>query len=138
MTLASYELAWTERAKCADQPSDVFYASRGGNPPDVHPALECCNSAGGCPVRRHCLAYALHNTEQDGTWGGMLFRARRNLVNTRCPRCRALVGRSTIAAMVLAARQHVHCARCGTWIEVRPPWDHPRRNGHVAGTRGRT
>src|SRR5215213_388233 len=101
-----HELAWTENARCADQPSGLFYTSRAAVSLEREQALACCNAAGGCPARRPCLAYAIANNERDGTWGGTLSRERQYLATTRCPACRTLLSRATVADMVQGARQH--------------------------------
>src|SRR5215210_425260 len=95
-----HELAWTENARCADQSGDLFYTDRGPISAERNAALHCCNAGSGCPARRHCLAYAIANNERDGTWGGTLSRERQYLATTRCPACRTLLSRATIADMV--------------------------------------
>jgi WhiB family transcriptional regulator, redox-sensing transcriptional regulator len=131
MTLAMREIDWTAQARCADQSSRLFYPLRTAHPVERDVALSCCNGAGGCPVRRHCLAYAIANTEREGIWGGLSARERNDLAHTHCPACRERLGRPLIADMVLDARQHARCPSCGHWCEVVPSWDRIHRNGHV-------
>lgn len=131
--LAMHDLAWTAGALCSDLPSEMFYRQTGSNvPPDVR---NCCNL---CQVRRHCLAYAIANDEVQGVWGGASRNERRDLATTRCPSCRRLLGRRTVAAMVDEATQHIRCPTCQSWCEVVPPWDRPHRNSWITGTGRRT
>lgn len=137
MTLA-HEIAWTAGARCAGQPSEMFYANTPGGNYRNDPALVFCNDAGGCPARRHCLAYAIANNERTGTWGGMLQSERNDFARTRCSDCFTMLGRPLIAAMVRDGRQHTHCPTCAAWVEVVPYWERPRRNSWVTGTGRRT
>lgn len=138
MSLALHELAWTAHARCADQPSDLFYVDRRAHSADRDAALALCNDGAGCPARRQCLAYAIANAERDGIWGGTTARARGDFARSRCPSCWAPLGRPLIAAMVLNARQHARCPRCGALVEAIPPWESPHRNSWVTGTGRRT
>lgn len=138
MLLERHEIAWTAGARCADESSDLFFTGRERNADPRAEAIACCNAAGGCPVRRTCLAYAIGNTENYGTWGGMVERERRALARTACRACGQHLGRPLVAELVGEGRQHVRCPTCSAWVEVRPIWERPHRNNHVTGTGRRT
>lgn len=67
------ELAWQERALCAQTDPEAFFPEKGGSTRD---AKKICVS---CDVRAECLAYALENDERFGIWGGLSERERRKL-----------------------------------------------------------
>ena len=58
------ELAWQERALCAQTDPEVFFPNKGGSTLD---ARRVCKR---CDVVAECLAYALRTNQQDGIWGG--------------------------------------------------------------------
>lgn len=134
MRLAKDELAWTATAACGDQPSEMFYPTKGAT--EMNPeVVQCCC---GCPVRRPCLAYSIAHVERYGIWGGLGRNERQALAQIVCPDCATPLGRPTIAAMILSGSQHVRCSECYAWIEVRPPWERPHRNSHITGGERRT
>jgi len=69
----SAELAWQERALCAQTDPEAFFPEKGGSTRD---AKRVCLS---CDVRSECLEYALAHDERFGIWGGLSERERRRL-----------------------------------------------------------
>jgi WhiB family redox-sensing transcriptional regulator len=69
----SGELAWQERALCAQTDPEAFFPEKGGS---TREAKRVCLS---CDVRGECLEYALAHDERFGIWGGLSERERRKL-----------------------------------------------------------
>jgi WhiB family redox-sensing transcriptional regulator len=67
------ELAWQERALCAQTDPEAFFPEKGGSPRE---AKRVCMS---CEVRAECLDYALAKDERFGIWGGLSERERRRV-----------------------------------------------------------
>jgi WhiB family redox-sensing transcriptional regulator len=67
------ELAWQERALCAQTDPEAFFPEKGGS---TREAKRVCMS---CEVRAECLEYALANDERFGIWGGLSERERRRV-----------------------------------------------------------
>ena len=67
------ELAWQERALCAQTDPEAFFPEKGGS---TREAKRVCT---GCTVRVECLESALANDERFGIWGGLSERERRRL-----------------------------------------------------------
>ncbi len=67
------ELAWQERALCAQTDPEAFFPEKGGS---TREAKRVCMS---CDVRAECLSYALANDERFGIWGGLSERERRRV-----------------------------------------------------------
>jgi WhiB family redox-sensing transcriptional regulator len=67
------ELAWQERALCAQTDPEAFFPEKGGS---TREAKKVCL---GCDVRGDCLEYALAHDERFGIWGGLSERERRRL-----------------------------------------------------------
>ena len=67
------ELAWQERALCAQTDPEAFFPEKGGS---TREAKRVCL---GCEVRGECLEYALAHDERFGIWGGLSERERRRL-----------------------------------------------------------
>jgi WhiB family transcriptional regulator, redox-sensing transcriptional regulator len=67
------ELAWQERALCAQTDPEAFFPEKGGS---TREAKRVCLS---CEVRSECLEYALANDERFGIWGGLSERERRRV-----------------------------------------------------------
>src|SRR5882724_11313292 len=67
------ELAWQERALCAQTDPEAFFPEKGGS---TREAKRVCLA---CEVRSECLEYALANDERFGIWGGLSERERRRL-----------------------------------------------------------
>jgi hypothetical protein len=63
---------WMSRGACRDQPTDLFFPSKGQ---PTAPAKRIC---GTCAVRAECLAYSLE-TEAEGIWGGTATGERQKL-----------------------------------------------------------
>ena len=70
---SSGELAWQERALCAQTDPEAFFPEKGGS---TREAKRVCL---GCEVRTECLEYALMNDERFGIWGGLSERERRRM-----------------------------------------------------------
>ena len=70
---AADELAWQERALCAQTDPEAFFPEKGGS---TREAKKVCLS---CEVRAECLEYALTHDERFGIWGGLSERERRRL-----------------------------------------------------------
>lgn len=68
---------WRDSAACKGVNPDVFFPVQGGS---ARTALAFCWS---CPVTEQCLEYALSAGFQDGIYGGMAPRARRELKRYR-------------------------------------------------------
>lgn len=71
------ELAWQDRALCAQTDPDAFYPEKGGS---TREAKKVCRN---CEVRQECLEYALQHDERFGIWGGKSERERRALRRER-------------------------------------------------------
>jgi WhiB family redox-sensing transcriptional regulator len=67
------EMAWQERALCAQTDPESFFPEKGGS---TREAKRICV---GCEVKPECLTYALANDERFGIWGGLSERERRRL-----------------------------------------------------------
>jgi WhiB family redox-sensing transcriptional regulator len=67
------ELAWQERALCAQTDPEAFFPEKGGS---TREAKRVCLS---CEVRAECLEYALAKDERFGIWGGLSERERRRV-----------------------------------------------------------
>ena len=67
------ELAWQERALCAQTDPEAFFPEKGGS---TREAKRVCMS---CDVRAECLEYALAKDERFGIWGGLSERERRRV-----------------------------------------------------------
>jgi WhiB family transcriptional regulator, redox-sensing transcriptional regulator len=67
------ELAWQERALCAQTDPEAFFPEKGGS---TREAKRVCMS---CEVRAECLDYALAKDERFGIWGGLSERERRRV-----------------------------------------------------------
>ncbi|HEX7354320.1 MAG TPA: WhiB family transcriptional regulator [Mycobacteriales bacterium] len=67
------ELAWQERALCAQTDPESFFPEKGGS---TREAKRVCTS---CEVSAECLEYALAHDERFGIWGGLSERERRRL-----------------------------------------------------------
>jgi WhiB family redox-sensing transcriptional regulator len=66
--------SWIEGALCAQvDVGDLFFPEAGASTRD---ARAICAA---CPVRAACLEYALERNEQNGIWGGLTLRQRRQL-----------------------------------------------------------
>ena len=67
------ELAWQDRALCAQTDPEAFFPEKGGSTSE---AKRVCR---GSEVRAECLEYALEHDERFGIWGGLSERERRRL-----------------------------------------------------------
>ena len=66
-------LAWADYGSCTNTDPDLFFPQPGA---DTSYARSICR---GCPVRLHCLDYALESGQKHGIWGGMTESQRRRL-----------------------------------------------------------
>ena len=66
-------LAWSDSGRCSTADPELFFPPPGA---DTSAARSICR---GCPVRRHCLDYALETGQKHGIWGGMTESQRRRL-----------------------------------------------------------
>jgi WhiB family redox-sensing transcriptional regulator len=64
---------WQLHAACRDESVDLFITDGGG--PSARAKQLCAR----CPVRLHCLRYALSDPDLVGYWGGTSERERRRL-----------------------------------------------------------
>jgi len=70
-TAIASEMAWADRALCAEVDPALFFPAKGG---DARPAKRVCMA---CEVRAECLEYALAHSEDQydagsfGIWGGL-------------------------------------------------------------------
>ena len=64
------EGGWRSAAACRSADPDLFFpiSASGRAPEQVAEAKAICAR---CPVRRQCLAFALHTRQAYGIWGGM-------------------------------------------------------------------
>jgi WhiB family transcriptional regulator, redox-sensing transcriptional regulator len=67
------DLAWQDRALCAQTDPEAFFPEKGGS---TREAKRVCR---GCEVRAECLEYALEHDERFGIWGGLSERERRRI-----------------------------------------------------------
>ena len=65
---------WAALASCRDADSDLFFPGPDGDPRE---AVRICR---GCPVREHCLEWALETRVRYGVWGGTTERERRRML----------------------------------------------------------
>ena len=68
---------WMAKARCRTEPPSLFFPSDGVG---VEVARRVCAE---CPVKRHCLEYALRNGIDHGVWGGTSERERRRIARRR-------------------------------------------------------
>lgn len=71
---------WVTQAACNPMNAEFFFPpSSFDNVVATRPTREICDNH--CTVREQCLKWALDNDEQNGIWGGMTARQRRDLKN---------------------------------------------------------
>ncbi|MBO0515797.1 WhiB family transcriptional regulator [Streptomyces beijiangensis] len=75
-TVTGPELAWQEKALCAQTGPEFFFPDPGSSTRD---AKRLC---GVCEERVACLQYALANDERFGVWGGLSEKERLSLRRT--------------------------------------------------------
>ena len=73
------ELAWSEKALCAQVSPEAFFPEKGGS---TREAKKLCMA---CEVRTECLDYAMVHGERFGIWGGLSERERARLARTYEP-----------------------------------------------------
>jgi len=74
---SSLDTEWMAQGNCANKPPSTFFPSDGVG---VDLARRVCD---GCPVKDHCLEYALTNRIDHGVWGGTSERERRRILKAR-------------------------------------------------------
>jgi WhiB family redox-sensing transcriptional regulator len=76
------ERRWLHQAACRDMDTDLFFplGSTGSALEQTERAKAVCAD---CPVRRHCLEWALATGQNDGIWGGKTEDERRELRRRR-------------------------------------------------------
>ncbi|WP_030378684.1 MULTISPECIES: WhiB family transcriptional regulator [unclassified Streptomyces] len=72
--LTTADLAWQQRALCAQTGADFFFPEPGSS---LRDAKRIC---GMCEIRSVCLEYALRHDERFGVWGGLSEKERLRLV----------------------------------------------------------
>jgi WhiB family redox-sensing transcriptional regulator len=67
---------WRQLAACRHADPELFFpvSAAGPSADQITQAKAICAD---CPVRRHCLAFALHTRLDHGVWGGMSEQERR-------------------------------------------------------------
>lgn len=72
-------MSWREKAVCRDEDPELFFpiGSHGPARAQLAAAKAVCSR---CPVRAHCLAWAVAEGDLDGVWGGTSEDERRELV----------------------------------------------------------
>jgi WhiB family transcriptional regulator, redox-sensing transcriptional regulator len=68
---------WMAKGLCRERPPSTFFPSDGVG---VEIARRICAE---CPVKTHCLEYALRNGIDHGVWGGTSERERRRISRRR-------------------------------------------------------
>jgi WhiB family redox-sensing transcriptional regulator len=68
---------WMDDAACADTDPNTWFPERGTT---NKPMLAVCAT---CPVKTHCLEYAIAHGEHHGIWGGTSERQRRRIRQQR-------------------------------------------------------
>ncbi len=76
---------WRHEAACLEHDPEVFFPSGATGPAwqELEQAKAICRP---CPVRLHCLQWALDTGQEAGVWGGLSENERR-----RCSRRRMIV-----------------------------------------------
>lgn len=96
-----YEDRWKLAARCRapNFATEDFYpnekSSNKKNQAEIAAAKAICAS---CAVKVDCLAYALHNREPDGVWGGYTTRERNRMLRPQDINGEATNGRAAPAA----------------------------------------
>ena len=79
VSVNSFDMIWdamlfvdTSRARCKDQPTEIFFAADNARGAKVRRnelrAKQLCQS---CPILEPCRSYALNAREPYGVWGGL-------------------------------------------------------------------
>jgi len=76
---------WRQLAACRHADPELFFpvSTSGPSLDQVTQAKAIC---AGCPVRRHCLGFALDTRQDHGVWGGMSEEERRPRARKPCTR----------------------------------------------------
>lgn len=76
---------WRTRAECADSETydpELWFPLGDTGPARVQTATAKAVCWSACPVRTECLNWALDERHEDGVWGGLDERERRNLIRS--------------------------------------------------------
>jgi WhiB family transcriptional regulator, redox-sensing transcriptional regulator len=114
---------WHERALCAEFNPEMWFPDKGSTAM-ARDAKQVCGSAEmpSCPVREQCLEYALTHNMQDGIWGGMAPRERKNYKRARNRPTRARTHCDAGHELARVGRRgDGRCAECAN------RWDRARR-----------
>jgi WhiB family transcriptional regulator, redox-sensing transcriptional regulator len=67
--MIEYSTNWRAESACLNADPDMFFPVAAGTAASkqVSLALRICQ---GCPVRQHCLDFAMRSGEKEGIWGG--------------------------------------------------------------------
>ncbi len=90
--MALPDMRWHDEGNCVNA-GDVMHPKTAAD--QKYAAKTICNAADGpCPVRLHCLAYALQSGQRHGVWGGLTERQRNAILkrNPRVPSWRERLG----------------------------------------------
>jgi WhiB family redox-sensing transcriptional regulator len=68
---------WIEEGTCRGVDPDLFFPERGESTKEAKGVCETC------PIKRHCLEYAVQGVEKFGIWGGKSERERRRIRRER-------------------------------------------------------
>ncbi|MGA9829855.1 MAG: WhiB family transcriptional regulator [Trebonia sp.] len=74
---------WRQLAACRHADPELFFPVSASGP-SVDQITQAKAICAGCPVRRHCVAFAVHTRQDHGVWGGTTEHERRPRV-TKTP-----------------------------------------------------
>ncbi|MGH9169544.1 MAG: WhiB family transcriptional regulator [Acidimicrobiales bacterium] len=95
---------WRSRAACRDMGPDLFFPAGERAEDAVGQVAAAKAVCACCPVRLHCLTYALVASPEDGVWGGLALSERTALRRQRRLRTSRFDGASSPAASVTVSR----------------------------------
>jgi len=67
---------WRQLAACRHADPELFFPVSASGP-SVDQITQAKAICAGCPVRRHCQAFAVHTRQDHGVWGGTTEHERR-------------------------------------------------------------
>lgn len=70
---------WRSEAACSSMGTDLFFPTGERLQEAIAQIRQTKAVCGHCPVRLHCLAYAIATNQEDGIWGGLTPSERRSL-----------------------------------------------------------
>jgi WhiB family redox-sensing transcriptional regulator len=85
VTRPSVDDAWQRHAACQGPAAALYYppAAAESRPARSERERRAKAICAGCPVRSHCLAFALDTREPHGIWGGLNEAERQTLLERR-------------------------------------------------------